>query len=342
MYNRILFVRSLLFSAIVILSCPVATSARRTRLTWINGIGYNLEKGQEENRELSRLFGGQDVHFCYNPTAMAHDADHMAFVFGDLAQAGTQKLGRFTAEVDRLVEHLRKFLAQAGERGCVVHIAHSQGALITFLASQKLTTDEMRRIEVITFGGAAALRKTPETPFRRCINYYSINDPLLFIVPSAAQALRSGFVSDNDEFCFLSPRVGDPVVDHYLLAPTYAQALQWEGNRFQRQYQSPLYRSSRIAWIVTSSLGDACSQRLKTGVKAILRSILRWCIHCYLLTRRIALQIHQLVSDRLLPPILPLLSLVIEWCSAVARAWKGEEKYVPASEVIIPRRNAMV
>lgn len=138
---------------------------------------------------------------------------YVGYLFGDLAQAGTQKLGRLTAEVSNLVKHLRENLSAVGRRGRVVHIAHSQGALITFLATKKLTADEMQQMEIIAFGGAAALRKTPETPFRRCINYYSVNDPLLYVVPSAAQALRSGFVTASSEFCFLSPRVGDPVED---------------------------------------------------------------------------------------------------------------------------------
>jgi hypothetical protein len=30
-------------------------------------------------------------------------------------------------------------------------------------------------------------------------------------------------------FCFLAPRVGNPIADHMLLGPTYASALEWEG-----------------------------------------------------------------------------------------------------------------
>ena len=313
---------------------PSIGYARRTRLTWINGVGYSLEHGEEEKRQISRLFGGQHVHFCYNPTSMAHDDDTMGYVFGDLAQAGTQKLGRLTTEVDGLVEHLRKSLSAVGKRGCVVHIAHSQGALITHLATQKMSAEEMQRMEIIAFGGAAALRKTHETPFRRCINYYSINDPLLFIVPSAAQALRSGFVTDDDEFCFLSPRVGDPVIDHYLLSPTYAQALQWEGNRFQRRYQNPLYRSTRILYLVTTSLFEALSERLRAVIKSLLRPLLVWCIFSYSVTRQAVVSGRQLLRSRLLQPASVLLALMIEWVGAVLRSFQGEERFVPVSEII--------
>lgn len=211
-------------------------ASRKSRLTWVNGIAHNLHHMELGQAFISQLFGGKPVLYCHNPTAMSSDEDYLGYI-GDLTQAGTQKLGRITDEVNALVQHLQDAVAAVGKYGVVVHIAHSQGALVTFLAAQQLTPLQMSHIEVIGFGGAAALRKTPTTPFRRCINYYSVNDPLLLLVPSAAQALRSGFVGD-EEFCFLLPRIGDPIRDHNLLGATYASALEWEGKRFQREYMS--------------------------------------------------------------------------------------------------------
>lgn len=138
--------------------------------------------------------------------------------------------------------HLKDTLALVGKKGRIIHIAHSQGALITSLAVKQLSLGEMNRMEVLCFGGAAALRQTPQTPFYRCINYYAVNDPLLWVVPMAEQRLRSGLVGD-DEFCFLTPKLGDPIEDHYLLNPTYAQALYWEGQRYQKMYKSLVHRT---------------------------------------------------------------------------------------------------
>jgi hypothetical protein len=196
---------------------------------------------------ISEIFGTK-CWYCFNPTAMASDNDMIGYL-NDLTQAGTQKLGRITEEVTALVKHLKEAVAFVGKNGRVIHIAHSQGALITFLAAKQLTPMEMNRIEIIAFGGAAALRQTTETPFSRCINYYALNDPLLWVVPSAEQALRSGLVGDSD-FVFLAPRIGDPIQDHYLLGPTYFQALSWEGQRYRVMYQSLVYRLARtvLTW----------------------------------------------------------------------------------------------
>jgi len=277
---------------------------------------------------ISKVFGKQ-ITFCHNPTAMAHEEDMRGYLT-DLTQAGTQLLGRITEEVDTLVQHLQESVQAVGKRGCVVHIAHSQGALITALASKLLRQEEMQRIEVITFGGAAAIRKTPETPFKRCINYYAVNDPLLMVVPSAAAALRSGLVDGDDEFCFLAPRGGDPLVDHNLAGPTYAQALQWEGQRFAQQYTSPVYRASRWLLLLIAAVVDGVMQQLRTAVKRLLRPLLFLCLLAYRITKLLALLLQIFVKKRVVQPALVLIWFVWEWIQTNIR---GERKYQPVSKI---------
>jgi hypothetical protein len=68
----------------------VQAASAPTRVTWVNGIGHNLLHMEEGNQMLSKLFGGKDIQFCHNPTAMAHDEDFVG-LSTDLLQAGTQK-----------------------------------------------------------------------------------------------------------------------------------------------------------------------------------------------------------------------------------------------------------
>ena len=165
----------------------------RTIITWVNGIGHNVSHMIDGQQMLSQIFGNRPIEYCHNPTNMASEYDTFGYI-GDLTQCTTQKLGKITSEVNQLVTHLRDAVQKVGVTGKVIHIAHSQGALITSLAMKKLRKDEMKQIEVICFGGAEVIRKCKEFPFARCINYYSVNDPLLFVVPQAAKALRSGFL----------------------------------------------------------------------------------------------------------------------------------------------------
>jgi len=283
--------------------------------------------------EISKFFGGKPIIFCHNPTAMAHDEDMRGYL-SDLTQAGQQKLGRITAEVDTLVKHLKESVSAVGKRGCVVHIAHSQGALITYLATKQLSESDMQRIEILAFGGAAALRKTVQTPFKRCVNYYSVNDPLLMVVPSAAQALRSGLVDGDDEFCFLAPRGGDPIIDHNLWGPTYGQALKWEGDRFQRMYVSPLYRGSRFLLLLMAAIVDGISERLNALLKRLLRPLIVACIFIYKMTEELALRVGGFSINKVVRPVILFFRFLWVWIQTNIR---GQEKYEPVS--IIPEES---
>jgi hypothetical protein len=250
-----------------------ALAVRKTRLTWVNGIAHSLQHMQEGQEEISKVFGGKKVEYCYNPTSMKSEEDMRGYM-ADLTQASTQKFGRITDEVNELVKHLKEAVVQVGKKGKVVHIAHSQGALVTYLAAKQLTPLEMSQIEIIAFGGAAAIHKTPQTPFARVVNYYAVNDPLLLVVPQAAQALRSGFVGEDSEFCFLAPRIGDPIRDHNLFGPTYAQALAWEGQRFQSHYQSLAHRSTRFICLFLVAFFKALSRRVYSVCKIVMQKTL--------------------------------------------------------------------
>lgn len=235
---------------------------RRTKLTWVNGIAHLPEHMIDPTYVISTAFGNVDVDYCHNPSSMTSESDYIGFM-KDAIEASTNQMGRITPEVDTLVEHLRVALAEVGRNGRVVHIAHSQGSVITWLAAKRLEPGECRRIEIISFGGAATL-STSEFPFARCINYYAVNDPILNVVPSAVKALKSGFSFGGgleQEIIFLASRTGDPVTDHGLLNPTYLDALLWEGQRYQSIYLSPLWQaidgafvsplSSSVMWFPT-------------------------------------------------------------------------------------------
>lgn len=193
---------------------------------------------------ISMAFGGVPVDYCHNPSSMTSEGDYIGFM-KDAFEARTNQMGRITPEVDLLVEHIRRALLSVGRDGRVIHISHSQGSVLTWLAAKRLTNDECSQIEIITFGGAATITTADFTSFARCINYYAINDPILNVVPSAVKALTSGFSFGKklheQEIIFLASRTGDPVTDHGLLNPTYLDALLWEGQRYQSLYTTPYW-----------------------------------------------------------------------------------------------------
>jgi hypothetical protein len=92
-----------------------------------------------------------------------------------------------TPEVRGLADHLREHLAAVGKHGTVIHIAHSHGALITYLCTRHLTVLERARIKIISIGGARSLS---EKDFGSAINYYTTNEPMLYVDYRASKALK--------------------------------------------------------------------------------------------------------------------------------------------------------
>ena len=252
---------------------------RKTKLTWVNGIAHRPEHMTDPTFVISTAFGNVPVDYCHNPSSMTSESDYIGF-FKDGFQASTHQMGRITPEVDNLVIHLRSALKEVGKSGRVIHIAHSQGSVITWLAAKRLNIEECKRIEIISFGGAATICTSEFPYFARCINYYGVNDPILNVVPSAVKALKSGFAFGGgleQEIIFLASRTGDPMTDHGLLNPTYLEALLWEGQRYQSLYLSPLGQ------MVVDSTG------------AFVAPLANSCDFAYEVTRRIFVGIFRLI-----------------------------------------------
>lgn len=310
----------------------------KTKLTWINGIGFNLDHMQHGQQSLSYIFG-RPISYYHNPTAMANEEDKFGYI-NDLAQAGQHKLGRITAEVDELYIHLKDAIESVGPKGRVIHIAHSQGALITSLAVKRLTKMEMSQLEIICFGGAEALQVTPDFPFARCVNYYSVNDPLLFLVPQAARALRTGFMgtecsgealakmaaNTEPEFVFLSPRAGDPILDHGLFGPTYLDALKWEGRRYKTLYLPGWYNAMTIALAYGETMGTGIVEACFNFVMYILeQTLLRFV--------RFVQCVNSIVHKEIILPIAQVLFVLFIKLKELIRKIKKEDLYEPVNVV---------
>lgn len=129
----------------------------KSHVSWINGIAHTPSDAKETAERMSSLFGGETIHYCHNPTSMTKPSDTLGYV-RDLTQCTQQlRFGKETQEVLDLTNHLRELCRKTGRYGRVLHLAHSQGALITYLAAKKLTVEERRKIEIVCFGGAAAI-----------------------------------------------------------------------------------------------------------------------------------------------------------------------------------------
>ncbi|CAM9724943.1 unnamed protein product, partial [Scytosiphon promiscuus] len=213
-------------------------------ITYINGIFHSVPDWESITHQLQTIFG-HEVRPFYNPSS--------GWWITDASKAGYHLLRK--PANDTIAHALGEHLAQAVEdvgRGRVLHIAHSGGALITYLAAQHHLTKRQRdKIDVLTFGGARSI--TRKYFSGRVVNYYARNDPLVKLDRRAAELMKltnnTKFQEVNEKhnttFVFLEGRAKQFVLDHSLEGPTYQHALRKEARAFRRAHFGPL---SPLSW----------------------------------------------------------------------------------------------
>ncbi|CAM9664883.1 unnamed protein product [Hapterophycus canaliculatus] len=150
-------------------------------ITYINGIFHSVPDWESITNQLQTIFG-HEVRPFYNPSS--------GWWITDASKAGYHLLRKPANDTiaHALGEHLAEAVQDAG-RGRVLHIAHSGGALITYLAAQHHLTKRQRdKIDVLTFGGARSI--TRKYFSGRVVNYYARNDPLVKLDRRAAELMK--------------------------------------------------------------------------------------------------------------------------------------------------------
>lgn len=241
-----------------------------TIVSFVNGIYHTEGDWERIGRQLSATFSCS-VRPFYNPSSGNWAADVSSASMQVIAKPNDFELAK------RLADHLKALIAEVGEYGRVLHIAHSGGAILTYLAAKHhLSRYERTKMDVITFGGGYSLTRKY---FRgRLVNYYASNDPCLYIDKralllsrSAAAAIASlapkvnvtkvvdsNIVANhnisnnnnysntflelfehkhNTSFVFMHGITGHPIRDHSLEGPTYKIALALEANELSKRRQ---------------------------------------------------------------------------------------------------------
>lgn len=185
---------------------------------------------------LSEVFGDQ-VRAFYNPSS--------GWWVKDAAKAGYELVRRPNdlGLAKKLAEHLRTVLKEVGPSGRVLHLAHSGGAILTYLAAKyHLTSQETDRIDLATFGGGRSI--TRKYFKGRIVNYYSRNDPLTLVDGRAGALMKFAKNSTycevrdrkhNTTFVYLQGLADNPLRDHSMFGPTYVMALRLEAANFRHR-----------------------------------------------------------------------------------------------------------
>ena len=152
-------------------------------ISYINGIYHSEEDCVDLTEQIKKIFN-IDVRAFYYPSTGSWIKDVLKIGGSLFMKSKNDQLAL------HLANHMKNILMEVGTNGRILHIAHSAGAVITYLAARyHLTLDERNQIDVVTLGGGRSI--TRKYFKGRIVNYYSSNDPLVIIDNRAGKLHRN-------------------------------------------------------------------------------------------------------------------------------------------------------
>lgn len=196
----------------------------KVRVTLINGILNRYQAHMENANEVSKLHGGENVHYIFHATG--------GWTW-DMLNCVLAKFGVVTTYSRRLAQKWKILIQEMGGTeggGKIVHYAHSLGAVDTACARNLLTPEEQKMIYVYTFGSPKMI---DEKGYGGAQNYASWRDGVTwYAVYGYAKSLMTG----RGSFQFVGSPMGIPLIDHGFLGHGYYPILHHLGTQFQQEY----------------------------------------------------------------------------------------------------------
>lgn len=197
----------------------------KVRITLINGI-LNARHDLIDTLEmLSKFHGDNNIHYIFRPTE--------GWTY-DLLKSSLVKFGWASPQSKQLAVRWKELIAEMGGvdgGGKIIHYAHSIGAVDSFIAKRFLKPEELKMIQVYTFG--SPLLFGPEG-FHSVTNYISKGDGVSLLDPVG---YIKSLMHPSDHIAFIPSSWPIPIIDHPLTFPAYQSTLEMLGRQFLEIYK---------------------------------------------------------------------------------------------------------
>lgn len=198
------------------------------RVTFLNGIltpGYGMVA---QSRMISETHGNTNVHYVHRATE--------GWTFDVLRSSLTKGFGYRSPQAYLLAETWKRLLREMeeqGEKGIIIHYAHSIGTADSIQARSMLSAEDAQKIRVHALGPATIV---DDEHFESVTNYISARDGVCLLDPVG---MLEAILNEQDHVVFIgSPLDGVPLVDHLFTSDTYREVWRKLGEEFVSSYGS--------------------------------------------------------------------------------------------------------
>ena len=210
------------------------------QIYYANGVDTLYEYQQGSCQFLSKLAGGSDIHYSYNPTnGLALDVarcytEKFGFIPPYMAVASCATGIQFAKPYQSIasqayVEQWTRFHEQAGPNDKLLQICHSEATMQIKIGLENSPPEVRNRIIVLAIAPSEFISKT------KCfdVQHYVSHDFIPYTdFRGFARAREEGTVT------FLTPVPGAVALfDHSFRSPTYRPALEKHIENFTKAYQ---------------------------------------------------------------------------------------------------------
>lgn len=198
------------------------------RVTFLNGILTPAQGMVAQSRMISETHGNTNVHYIHRATE--------GWTFDVLRSTLTKGFGYRSPQAYLLAETWKRLLREMeehGEKGLIIHYAHSIGTSDSIQARSMLSAEDAQRIRVQALGPATIV---DDEHFESATNYISARDGVCLLDPVG---IIQAILNEKDNVVFIgSPLDGAPLIDHLFTSETYREVWRKLGEEFTATYGS--------------------------------------------------------------------------------------------------------
>ncbi|NGX49085.1 MAG: hypothetical protein K940chlam5_00681 [Candidatus Anoxychlamydiales bacterium] len=183
------------------------------RIYFSNGIYNSFKEAGESAEHLSKMANNSNIYGIYN--------EHLG-KGSDILRAGMSLMFGISSKASKLIANEWVKYLDKDEKNKILHFCHSESALNTRIALDRIDKSYRERIGLVAIAPAGHISKTLVNEAR----HYASKRDFVHLIDN------KGFMENYDNIVTLPPSPSAKMWDHNFMSPTYAPSMKQEIDDF--------------------------------------------------------------------------------------------------------------